>query len=215
MPNKTAIKVWISTSPEVREIIEKQVLKTADTLVEGSYGITYDYTIKTINQCIVKILTELEEIDQSIETKPYKLAEILDKQSFDARADLSKWETWKNDKIQLERSKVLKRIIEKRICVRKNLLPDEVRALEDGFTSEDVPEKVRYNTYLEFLSSRIKKLVRDLKFNMYEQSAKYRTQRLDHISELFKLNEDRDILSTGNSNDEEKVINRAWGIKDS
>lgn len=214
MRNETATKVWISTSPEVRKIIEKHVLKTADTLVKDSYDITYDCAIESIDQCIVKILTELKEVNQKLETKPYKLAESLKNQIFDAMGDLSKWETWKNDKIQLERIKILNKIIEKRICVRENLLPDEVRALEDAFTSEDVPEEVRFNTYLEFLSSRIKKLIHDLKFNMYDQSTKGSTQRLDHISELFRLNQDQDILSTGTIGDEEKVINKAWGISD-
>ena len=214
MPNKIATKVWVSTSPEVQKVLKNHIDKTAETLVYNAYGITHTWTANEINQCVVKILTDLDGIDLPLKNKPYKLAKVLKDAIFVRFDEYSlDWEECKNAKIQSERLMILNQIIGKKVSTEEDLLPDEIRALEDSFCAEDVPIAVRRSTYRIFLEGRTKELIQNLKKNIYSDSTEDIEQRQSDVIELHKLTGDLDILSAESQEESRKAINKAWGLE--
>lgn len=211
MSNKTTMIDRINESLEAAKIVKKYVKETADLIKMNSYGITTDWTVNEINQCVNKILRYLDGADY-----PYKLAKILKDEIFIRFDDYSSdWEERKNAKIQLERLMVLDRIIEKKVLNKEDLLPDEVRAFKDSFCAKDVSIEVRRSTYRIFLENRTRGLIDSLKKHIYEDTAEAYKQRQNNVIELYKLTEDLDIFSMGSKEESRKIVNKAWGIDDS
>ena len=124
--------------------------------------------------------------------------------------DPTRWESVMEDKIQLERLKHLNEIIKKKIGNKSNLLPDEIRALEDNFTSSDVPEEVRYNTYINFIEDRLWEIAKDLKINMHGELSKDNEVRKDLINEQYRLMADQRVIKMDSEEAVWELINKVW-----
>ena len=210
MANRTTTKAWLNASHTAKKIVESHINTTISRLLSNPHG-NKDIE-KALYNLVVNTLTDLEDTERIHATHPHELAEILKDHILGTEVDRSNWEEVMNDKIQLERLKHLNTIIEKKIKLKATLLPNEIRALEDEFTSADVPEEVRYNTYINFIEDRLWELANELKDKMYGELSKDHELRKDHINEQYKLLSDKRTIQMDSEEAVWELINYVWRV---
>ena len=208
MANRITTKAWVNASHTAKKIVESHVNTTVSKLLSNPHG--NKEIQEALYDLVFNTLTDLEDTERIHTTHPHELAEILKDHILNTQVDFSNWESVMEDKIQLERLKHLNEIIKKKISQKSVLLPDEIRALEDNFTSSDVPEEVRYNTYINFIEDRLWELAKELKINMYGELSKDHELRKDHISEQYRLMADQRVIKMDSEEAVWELINKVW-----
>ena len=210
MYNRTTTKAWLNASHTAKKIVETHINSTVSRLLSIPHG---NKDIKeALYDLVVNTLTDLESTERIHAACPHELADILKDDILNTQVDHSNWESVMNDKIQLERLKHLNEIIKKKIGAKGILLPKEIRALEDTFTSDDVPDEVRYNTYVNFIDDRLWELAKELKINMYGELSADNEKRKDAISEQYKLLSDKRIIQMDSEEAVWELINKVWRV---
>ena len=210
MHNRTTTKAWVNASHTAKKIVETHINSTVSRLLSIPHG-NKDIR-EALYDLVINTLTDLESTERIHAAQPHELAEILKDDILNTQVDHSNWEAVMNDKIQLERLKHLNEIIKKKLSVKSNLLPEEIRALEDTFTANDVPDEVRYNTYINFVEDRLWELAKELKINMYGELSADNEKRKDHISEQYKLMTDQRIIKMDSEEAIWELINKVWRV---
>ena len=208
MVNRITTKAWLNASHTAKKIVESHVNTTVSKLLSNPHG-NKDIE-EVLHDLIINTLTDLEDTERIHAHQPHELAEILKDHILNTQVNHSNWEEVMKDKIQLERLKSLNEIISKKISNKSNLLPNEIRSLEDDFTAADVPEEVRYNTYINFIEDRLWELAKELKINMYGELSKDHEIRKDHINEQYKLMSDQRVIKMDSEEAVWNLINKVW-----